>query len=155
MHWDHPPLPELPRATEQQAAALLTASPVNPGGVSFCSRVLCLLEGSSVSFRSFPCTLSSGPCPGAVNCPLQRVPAAETAAFILGALPESLLDGDRTHLVVLHGSGGSQKERGQGHNWGTGSSEGHLRAEGTSHSSQWQPRSEKAPVQGMGSSSLG
>lgn len=122
MHCDHPPLPEFPRATKQQAVALLTASAVNPGGVSFCSRlrsflllsVLCLLQGSSFSFRPFPHqhTLSSRPWPREVSCPLQRVHAAQTAASILAALAESLLDGYRAHLAVLHSSVGLSEGKG-------------------------------------------
>lgn len=90
---------------------------MNPEGVSFCSRLLHLLEGSSLSLRSFPRqdTLPSRPWPGEVNCPLQRVQhSAQTAASILGADTESLLDGYRAHLVVLHCSVGLSEGKGTG-----------------------------------------
>lgn len=123
MHCDHPPLQEFPRATKQQAVALLTASTVNPGGVSFCSRLLCLLQGSSFSFRSFPCqdTLSTRAWCREVNWPLQRV-----QCMLHRQQPPSL-----QHLLSPCWMGightwqcctalwGSQKARGQGHNRGS------------------------------------
>lgn len=140
VNYDHPPLPEFPRATKQQAVTLLTASPVNPGGVSFCSRLLSP-AGLQFLLQIFP--LARTPCPpghalGRWTVPC-RVHAAQTAASILGALTESLLDGYRAHLVVLHSPVGLSEGK------GTGSQLGQMRAEGTIHSSQWQPRSEKAP----------
>lgn len=90
---------------------------MNPEGVSFFSRLLHLLEGSSLSLRSFPRqdTLPSRPWPGEVTCPLQRVQhSAQTAASILAADTESLLDGYRAQLVVLHCSVGLSEGKGTG-----------------------------------------
>lgn len=70
---------------------------------------------------------------------------SKDGSYALWGVCEPLPDSYRADLVVQHHCAGTQRVRGEDHNWWVWSLEGQKRAEGTSHSSRQQLRSEQAP----------